>query len=187
MALAAPAGAADRPLVLAAAGEVHHGAHAQANQATMAGDAYTVGELTITAPWARASAAMARAGAAFMAIANAGAEDRLIAAAADVSERIELHTHIMEDGVMRMREVEGGIVIGAEGDTMLEPGGLHVMFLGLEGPFQEGTSFPLTLTFEQAGEVTVEVEVRSATAGAMDRHDHGGHDHGGHGQHGHGN
>lgn len=182
--VAAPAA----PLVLAAAGEGHHGHHAQADHAAMAGDTYTVGDLTVTAPWARASAAMARAGAAFMQITNAGTEDRLVAAAADVSERIELHTHIMEDGVMRMREVEGGIAIGAESDTMLEPGGLHVMFLGLDGPFEEGTSFPLTLTFEQAGEVTVDVQVRSPGAGAMEGRGHSGHGHGdhGHGDHGHG-
>ena len=170
------------------AGDAHHGeqgGHMPAGQADMtAGETYAVGDLTVTAPWARASGAMARAGAAFMMIGNAGPADRLIAAHADVSERIELHTHIMEDGVMRMREVEGGIVIGAESDTMLEPGGLHVMFLGLDGPFEEGTSFPLTLTFEQAGEVTVDVQVRSPGAGAMEGRGHSGH---GHGDHGHGN
>ncbi len=132
-----------------------------------AGHHYTVGDLTITAPWARASAGMARAGAAFMTIENVGPDDRLVAASADVSARIELHTHIMSaDGVMQMREVEGGIEISANGETRLEPGGLHVMFMGLEAPFVEGTRFPLTLTFEQAGEVTVEVEVLSPTAGA---------------------
>lgn len=130
-----------------------------------AGDHYTVGDLTVTAPWARASAGMARAGAAFMTIENAGAGDRLIAASADVSARVELHTHTLSaDGVMRMREVEGGIEIDANGQTHLEPGGLHVMFMGLEAPFEEGMRFPLTLTFEQAGDLAVEVEVRSPTA-----------------------
>lgn len=159
--LAAPAMACEVHQATAATGPLHladaHGA----------GHHYTVGDITVAAPWARASAGMARAGAAFMTITNAGAGDRLIAASADVSARVELHTHILSaEGVMQMRQVEGGIDIGAEAETLLEPGGLHVMFMGLQAPFQEGTRFPLTLTFENAGEVTVEVEVLSPTAGA---------------------
>ena len=163
--LAAPAAACEMHSAAAANTSPAPQHLADAHGAT--GHHYTVGELTVTAPWARASAGMARAGAAFMTITNAGTGDRLIAASADVSARVELHTHIMSaDGVMQMREVEGGIEVEAEGETLLEPGGLHVMFLGLEAHFEEGTRFPLTLTFERAGDVTVEVEVRSPTAGA---------------------
>lgn len=127
----------------------------------------TVGDLTLRGPWARASMGMARAGAAFLAIDNAGDADRLIAAMADIADRVELHTHLMEDGVMRMREVEGGIEIPAGETTMLAPGGLHLMFLGLVAPLDEGASFPVTLTFEEAGDVTVEVQILTPAAGAM--------------------
>ena len=161
-----PAAACEQHQAAAASVTAHHDTVHVADMHGAAGDQYAVGDLTVTGPWARASAGMARAGAAFMTIENAGAGDRLVAASADVSARVELHTHIMTtDGVMQMREVEGGIEIDANGQTELAPGGLHVMFIGLEAPFEEGTRFPLTLTFEQAGDVTVEVEVRSPTAG----------------------
>ena len=123
------------------------------------------GDIMIEQPWARASAGMAKAGAAFMTIKNAGDADRLIGAKADVSKRVELHTHLMEDGVMKMRQVEA-IDVPAQGMAMLKPGSYHVMFMGLEAPFKEGDTFALTLIFEKAGEIPVEVAVQSA--GAMD-------------------
>lgn len=142
----------------------------------------TVGDLKIDHPFARASAGPARNGAAYMTLHNTGdADDTLVAAAADVSERIELHEHIMDDGVMRMREVDGGIAVPAGGTAVLEPGGLHIMLLGLHAPLLEGESFPLTLTFERAGEVTVDVAVEAPGAMGHTGHDHGG----GHSGHSH--
>ncbi|MCB2100574.1 MAG: copper chaperone PCu(A)C [Rhodobacterales bacterium] len=121
------------------------------------------GDLTIHAPWARASAGMARAGAAFMTITNTGAADRLISASADKGKRVELHTHIKEGEVMRMRQVPA-IDVPAQGQVDLKPGSYHVMFMGLAAPFKEGETFPLTLTFEKAGDVTVTVSVKGAGA-----------------------
>jgi hypothetical protein len=139
----------------------------------MAGDA-KVGDITVEGPWARASAGPARAGAAFMTLNNAGAvDDKLIAASTDVSNKAELHTHIRDGEIMRMRPVDG-IDVPAGGVANLQPGGLHVMLMGLKQPLKEGEAFPLTLTFEKAGEVTVEVMVMKAGAmgqGAM--HGHG--------------
>ncbi|SDD97751.1 copper chaperone PCu(A)C [Rhodospira trueperi] len=124
----------------------------------------TVGPLTIADPWARASAGRARAGAAFMSITNDGAEaDRLVAADADVSEVVELHTHIKDGDVMRMRKVEA-IDVPADETTVLQPGGLHVMFIGLHESLKEGEAFPVTLTFEHAGDVEVTVTVKSVGA-----------------------
>lgn len=124
----------------------------------------TAGPLTIAEPWARASAGRARAGAAFMTIANAGTEaDRLVAAAAAVSEVVELHTHVKDGDVMRMRQVEA-IDVPAGETTALQPGGLHVMFIGLHDPLEEGETFPVTLTFEHAGDVTVTVTVKGVGA-----------------------
>jgi len=127
-------------------------------------DARTLGDLTVSGVWARASAGRAAAGAAFMTIANSGtADDRLIAAAADVSKVVELHTHIKDGEIMRMRQVEAIAVPGDE-TTVLQPGGLHVMFIGLHDPLREGQTFPLSLTFEQAGTLTVSVTVKGVGA-----------------------
>lgn len=143
------------------------------------------GNITVTDAWARASAGMAKAGGAFMTIKNAGAADTLVKADADVAPRIELHTHIMDNGVMKMREVEGGIPVPAGGMQMLQPGGYHVMFMGLNAPLKEGSSFPLTLTFKSGESVTVDVQVMSPSAmGAMNGAMNGakGHGHGAMGQ-----
>ena len=112
-------------------------------------------------PYARSSAMMATSGAAFMTITNnSGTDDRLIAAASPVSEKVELHTHKQdENGVMRMIHVEEGLPIAAGETLMLERGGNHIMFLGIEAPFEQGATVPLTLTFEAAGEIAVEVPV----------------------------
>lgn len=123
-----------------------------------AGD-FRLGDLTVEQPWARASAGPARNGAAFMAIRNAGPDDRLIGAAGDVAARVEIHTHLMEGNVMRMRQVEA-VEVPAGGTTSLQPGGFHIMLIGLKAPLAEGDSFPLTLTFEQAGNLAIDVVVQ---------------------------
>ena len=127
--------------------------HAQQN------GTHRLGALTVEAPWARASAGAARAGAAYLRIANGGAEDdRLIGVSAPVAERVELHTHTMSDGAMRMRRVDAVPVPGG-GSAELKPGGRHVMLIGLRAPLKEGETFPLTLTFDRAGAITVPVAV----------------------------
>lgn len=129
-------------------------------------------DFTIEHPWARASAGPARNSAAFMVIRNASAADRLIAAAGDVAERVELHTHIMEGDIMRMRQVEA-VEVPANGAATLQPGSFHVMLIGLAEPLKEGDSFPLTLTFEKAGEVTLEVSVEAIGSMGPEGMDHG--------------
>ncbi|WP_299398104.1 copper chaperone PCu(A)C [Pelagibius sp.] len=140
---------------------------------------FKVGSLMIDHPWARATPGQARNGAAYMTIHNGGAAgDRLVSASAEVSQRVELHNHINKDGVMQMREVEA-IEVPASGMTELKPGSFHVMFMGLSAPLKEGDSFPLTLTFEQAGDLTVTVNVESVgSMGGMEKMDHGTMDHG---------
>lgn len=106
------------------------------------------------------SSPVAPAGAAFMVIMNTGdADDQLIAASSDVSARTELHTHIMEDGVAKMRQVEGGFTIPAQGHHELARGADHVMFLGIEEPFQDGDILHVTLTFRDAGDIEVDIPV----------------------------
>jgi copper(I)-binding protein len=101
-------------------------------------------------------------GGAFVTLLNtADAPDRLVSASSAVAERVELHTHIMDGGVMRMREVEGGIPLPPGETVNLQPGGLHIMLLGLNQGLAAGSRFPLTLTFEKAGSVQVEVPVEA--------------------------
>jgi len=133
-------------------------------------------------PYMRASGAMASSGAAFMVIEDHGTSgDRLIAAASDVAERVELHTHQSDaNGVMRMIEVEEGFEIPPGGSRALARGGDHVMFLGLKRPLADGDIVTVTLTFEREGEVVLDIPVdnaRKPEMGAGHGHAHG-HSHG---------
>ena len=119
------------------------------------------GDIMIHDAYARSAGKMAKAGAAFMHIMNGGStDDRLIAARSDVSVKVELHTHIEDaNGVMRMVEVEDGIAVPAGGMAMLQRGGDHVMFMGITEPFEQGKTIPVTLVFENAGEIEVMIPV----------------------------
>lgn len=137
--------------------------------------------LSIEAPFARATAGPARNGAAFLTVKNAGGDaDRLIGAKATVADHVELHTHLHENGVMKMRQIEA-VDVPAGGMASLQPGGDHIMLMGLKAPLKEGESFPLTLVFENAGEVTVDVTIGGV--GAMEGSGDGSH-HGSHSGHG---
>lgn len=132
--------------------------------AALAGPALAADSVTVTGAWARAGAPTAKAGAAFLTLNNGGdAPDRLISARTPVADKAELHTHIMDNGVMKMREVDA-IDVAPGAPVTLKPGGLHVMLLGLKQPLTEGSRFPVTLTFDKAGAVTVEVTVQGAAA-----------------------
>lgn len=125
--------------------------------------------------YARASTQMSTSGAAFMVLTNHGdQDDRLVAASSDVAERVELHTHIQDaNGVMKMVEIEGGIALPAGGSHALQRGGDHIMFLGLTRPLDHGDIVNLTLSFEKAGEIAVEVPVdleRKPMHGKMHQH-----------------
>ena len=99
-----------------------------------------------------------RPGAAWLTIRNSGDADRLVGAGSPAAARVELHRHIHRDGVMAMRRVEA-IDIPAGGETALEPGGNHLMLFGLKTRLAPEDRFPLTLVFEKAGRVAVEVRV----------------------------
>lgn len=121
--------------------------------------------LTIGGAFARASARVGSATAAYMTVSIAAGEDRLVAAESPVAARVELHTHEVDaQGVARMREV-AAIAVRVDEPAVLEPGGLHVMLMGLAAPLAEGDTVPLTLVFETAGPVTFEVPVRATPRG----------------------
>ncbi|NQV46943.1 MAG: copper chaperone PCu(A)C [Rhodospirillaceae bacterium] len=146
-----------------------------------ASDSTDFGDITISNAWSRASAGMARNGAAYLTLSSAGPADRLVAAMTPIAGRTELHTHLMEDGIMKMRQVPA-IDISAGGAVELKPGGFHVMMFKLTQALNEGDHFPLKLTFEKAGSVTVMVMVGKAGAMDMDGNmkgmDHSNMDHG---------
>lgn len=127
---------------------------AAAQAADMAAD--MAGDVAVTQAWARAS--VAANGAAYVTLQSHGGADRLVGASAPVARRAELHSHINDGGVMRMRPVEA-VEVPAGGSAELKPGGDHIMLMGLNAPLKEGDSFPLTLTLEKGGSVEVKVTV----------------------------
>ena len=91
------------------------------------------------------------------------AADRLVSASSPAARTTELHTHIREGDVMRMRGVPG-IEVPAGQAVTLQPGGLHLMLIGLTQPLNRGETVPVTLVFERAGPVQVALQVQSAGA-----------------------
>lgn len=138
---------------------------------------YRVGALRIDHPWARATAPAQKVGAGYLTIRNEGAEgDRLLAARTPLVPMVELHTHEIDaQGVARMRQIEA-IDVPSGATVELAPGGLHLMFMGLVEPLRDGARFPVTLEFERAGAVEVEMQVEPA--GSAD-HGYGAHGSGG--------
>lgn len=134
---------------------------------------FKVGAIEIDHPWARATAPGAANGAVYFTLTGVGADgDRLVSAASPVADKVELHMHIHDNGVMKMRPVNA-IEVTPGSPTTLQPGGLHVMLLGLKQPLAKGKSFPLTLTFEKAGPTVVQVDVQGP--GDMDPSHNAGH------------
>jgi periplasmic copper chaperone A len=118
------------------------------------------GDISVSDPFARASAGMAKVGAAFMTLQNAGGDDKLVSAASPVADHVELHAHVKDGDVMRMRQIES-IDVPAGGSVQLAPGGVHLMLIDLKEPLKQGQSFPLTLTFAKAGAMTIEVPIKA--------------------------
>ena len=128
--------------------------------------------LSIENPWARASAG--RAAGAFLTIQNHGdGDDTLVAVQSKVAKDVQLHTTVKEGEVMKMRPVNG-LAVPGHGEVKLQPGGNHIMLMGLSVPLKEGDILPLTLVFAKAGKVDVMIPVQKAGAsGPMAGHDHG--------------
>jgi copper(I)-binding protein len=122
-------------------------------------DSLKVGDLTIKDAWARATPKGAAVGAGYLTIENDGATaDRLTGIAADFAT-VQVHEMTMDKGVMRMREVVGGLEIPAHKSVTLKPSGYHLMFLRLKHPMVKGQPFKATLTFEHAGQASVDFPV----------------------------
>jgi copper(I)-binding protein len=117
-------------------------------------------EVTVVDPYVRAVPPGQPNSAAFMQLQNnSTTKHAIVKAESPVSNVVELHTHIMEGGVMKMRQVKQ-IDVPAQGRTTLKPGGLHVMFLGLKSELKSGQLVPVTLIFEDGSKTTIHAQVR---------------------------
>lgn len=116
--------------------------------------------ISVQDPYVRLAPPNAPATGAFMVIKNAGDKDvKVVKADNPASKVTELHTHINDGGVMRMRPVPA-IEVKAKGEAVLKPGGLHVMLIDLKGPMKEGDKVAITLGFDDGSSKQVEAPVK---------------------------
>ena len=138
-----------------------------------AAHSFKLGDIDIGHPYARPSLPGQQVGGGYLKLVNKGAADRLLSAASPAAASVEIHSMTMEGDVMKMRQVDA--IELATGQTVeLKPGGYHLMLMGLKAPLKAGDKIPLTLKFEQAGEVvvTVNVEVPKSAAAGGAEHKH---------------
>jgi periplasmic copper chaperone A len=134
--------------------------------AALAAD-YDVGSIHISQPWARATPKGASSGAAYMTITNKGSTpDRVSCVSSDASAKCQIHSMTMDNGVMKMRPVEGGLEIKPGETVTLKPSSFHVMLLDLKQPLQPGKTAEATLNFEKAGTVKVQFPIAAIGASA---------------------
>ncbi len=150
------------------------------------GAAQAASVIEVGQAWSRMTAASAPMGAIFVELKNSGDQDDVLVSATTArSPQVELHNHVNDNGVMRMREVAGGIVLPKGQTVSLKPGGYHIMLMKMPQPLVLNDEYKVTLSFKHAPSQTVTVKVNngvgmvngSAAAKSMD--------HSGHGDHGH--
>ncbi|MDD2743023.1 MAG: copper chaperone PCu(A)C [Rhodocyclaceae bacterium] len=128
--------------------------------------------VTVQNPYVRLAPPNAPATAAFMVLKNDGDKDvKVMKADNPTSKLTELHTHINDNGVMKMRPV-AAIEIKAKGEAKLQPGGLHVMLINLKAPMKEGDVVPITLTFDDGSSKVVDAKVMKPVAAGMPAMEH---------------
>ncbi|MGB1111412.1 MAG: copper chaperone PCu(A)C [Gammaproteobacteria bacterium] len=126
--------------------------------------------IVVTDPYSRAMPPSIPNSGAFFGLNNFDDKDHaLVKAESLIAERVELHTHIMDNGVARMREVKE-INIPAGGSAALAPGGYHVMLIGLKRPMDMGTKLLLTLTFDDGSQQTIVAPARMVSGGMHHNH-----------------
>ena len=128
---------------------------------------YNVGPIHIAQAWARTTPKNASSGAAYLTVTNSGtAPDRMSCAGSDAAGQCQIHTMSMENGVMKMRPVDGGLEIRPGETVILKPGADHLMLTQLKHPLETGSTIAATLQFEKAGTVKVDVPVLAMGAAA---------------------
>jgi uncharacterized protein YcnI/copper(I)-binding protein len=132
---------------------------------SMAPTEVTLGDLTLSGAFTRATLPNAPVGGGFVTIVNNGKDaDRLVSASSDIAADTQIHEMKMDGEVMKMRQLTDGVEIPAGGSVTLSPGGLHIMFMKLRDRITEGQDVKVTLTFEKAG--SVEIDMPAAAPGA---------------------
>lgn len=127
---------------------------------------YKLGDLEIDHPFSKAMIPGAKVAGGYMKITNNGAvADRLISVSTSIARMIQLHEMKVENDIMTMKEIPGGIEIPAGQTVELAPGGLHVMFMDVTTPTREGDKIKAVLSFEKAGQIEVEFKVGPANPG----------------------
>ena len=128
--------------------------------------------VTVVEPYVRLAPPNAPATGAFMVIKNAGDKDvKVVKADNPASKVTELHTHLNENGVMKMRPV-AAIDVKSKGEAVLKPGGLHVMLIDMKAPMKEGDIVPITLTFDDGSSKKVDAKVVKPMAAGMPAMEH---------------
>jgi copper(I)-binding protein len=117
--------------------------------------------IQVVEAWSRPTPPGIDVGVAYFTIRNSGKGDRLLRVSSPVAGRAELHVSAMKNGIMKMEDL-GPVEVGSAGPVTFEPGGRHVMLMGLKRPLKEGDAFALTLTFANAGPIRTSVRVRGA-------------------------
>ena len=126
-------------------------------------------QITVQGAWMRATPPGAKIAAGYLTIRNAGSADRLVGATSPAAERVETHVTARDGDMMRMREVKG-YDVPAKGTLELKPAGAHLMLVNIKAPLKEGTSVPVTLRFQHAGDIKVAFQVRPLAGGEHHAH-----------------
>ncbi|HSZ95566.1 MAG TPA: copper chaperone PCu(A)C [Bradyrhizobium sp.] len=128
-------------------------------------DEVKAGDLVISQAWTRATPNGAKIGTGYFTIENKGTTaDKLVGVSGEVSDKIEVHEMSMNNGVMKMRPVDGGLTIEPGKTVKLAPSGYHLMIMDLKSPLKQGGKVPVTLEFEKAGKVAVTLDVQGIGA-----------------------
>lgn len=121
-------------------------------------------EVRIAGAWVRANAPGVAKAAAYLTLVNDSARELdLVGAASPSAERVQLHRTVESDGQSRMEHQSGGVTIPAHGERRFEPGGLHIMLMGLEHGLEAGEALPLVLTFDGGVKRRVSVPIKPLT------------------------
>lgn len=134
-------------------------------------------QISVGDPYVRQAPPGAMATGAFMTIRNSGKQEvRIVSASNPASAVTELHTHLNEGGVMKMRQVKD-ILVPAGGEAVLKPGGLHVMLIDMKGPLSAGDTVPITLKLEDGSSKEIGAIVRNPASSLKPASDMAGHKH----------
>ncbi|MBL8543113.1 MAG: copper chaperone PCu(A)C [Hyphomonadaceae bacterium] len=122
-------------------------------------EAPTAAALEIRDAWAAPSPGGVDVAAGYLTLVGGSADDTLVSASSPRAASVEIHEMTMDGGAMQMRAVTGGLAVTAGQTVTLAPGGMHLMFMGVTQPFTPGENIPVTLTFANSGERTIDLPV----------------------------